>query len=308
LSRADRWRQPALPHSAVSANPVDLHSHTTASDGTLSPTALVQAAAARGILALAVTDHDTTAGLDEARRAAGELGLTLIDGIELSTEYPGGTADILGYCFDPADAALQGLLTTIRAARVERAAVMVQRLQALGSRITDDDVLRQAGEGAIGRPHVARALVAEGFVADMGEAFRRYIGPHGPAYAERYKLSPQQACLAIRAAGGVPVLAHPVPPGRPLSDPKRLRVFLPGLVEAGLGGLECHYPGYSVRVVRWLAALAWHFRRWGPGGSARPAPRANAPPAHCSPGSGTPAHPGRPRPGPAGTRAAAWGR
>jgi hypothetical protein len=246
---------------------IDLHTHTTASDGSLAPAELVTAAIEVGITHLAITDHDTTQGLLAARPAAAEQGLTLVPGIELSTEYDGGTADILGYCFDPDDTTLQALLATIRDERATRATVMVQRLRALGSGITDADVLAIAGEGSIGRPHVAQALVAEGFVSTVGEAFHRYIGDGGPAHAARYKLAPEEACRVIRRAGGVPALAHPVPPGDPYSDPKRLRSFLPSLVAAGLGGLECYYSGYTAKVCRWLDALAWHFKLVPTGGS-----------------------------------------
>ncbi len=249
------------------AHAVDLHTHTTASDGALTPSELVALAAAEGIEILAITDHDTTEGLAAAEAAAADLGLTLVPGVELNTDYDGGSADILGYFFDCASPELQTLLATIRAARVTRARAMVEKLRLLGSRVTYDDVLRYAGDGAVGRPHVARALVEEGFVADVGAAFRRYIGNGGPAYAPRYKLLPADACRAIRAAGGVPSLAHPVPPDDPYSDPKRLRTFLPPLVAAGLGGLECYYSGYTAKVNRWLEALAWHFKLVPTGGS-----------------------------------------
>ncbi len=247
---------------------IDLHTHTTASDGALAPADLVALAAAQGVTHLAITDHDTTAGLAEAMDAALVHGLTLIPGIELSTEHGDGQTDILGYHFDPDSTDLQTTLRRIQEARATRAAAMVEKLQALGAPITLADVQALAGEGGvIARPHVARVLVAAGFVQDVGEAFRRYIGRGGPAYAHRFKLSPTDACRLIRAAGGVPVVAHPVPPDNPFSDPKRLRTFLPALVEAGLGGLECYYPRYIGRVNRWLGALAWHFKLVPTGGT-----------------------------------------
>jgi 3',5'-nucleoside bisphosphate phosphatase len=267
--RPSRRRWPA-PRSVVTSGatyPIDLHTHTTASDGALAPVALVELAAELGVEVLAITDHDTTAGWDEAAEVAADHGIQLVPGIELNTDYDGGSADVLGYFFDPSDPDLQGLLTAIRDVRVNRARRMVEKLQAMGSVITYDDVLAYAGAGAVGRPHVAQALVAEGFVADVGEAFQRYIGNGGPAYAPRYKLGPADACRAIRAAGGVPSLAHPVPPNDPYSDPKRLRAFLPELVAAGLGGLECYYSGYTVKVNRWLEALAWYFKLVPTGGS-----------------------------------------
>ncbi len=258
---ASAGKEPAPPR-------IDLHTHTTASDGSLAPRELVALAAAGGVTHLAVTDHDTTAGLAAAEAEARARGIAFVTGIELSSEADGIATDILGYFIDPAAPALQAVLARIRDVRQARAATMVARLRDLGAPITLDDVHAFAGpDTAVARPHVARALVAAGFVADVPEAFRRYIGRHGPAYAERYKLTPAEACGLIRAAGGVPVVAHPTPPGNPFSDPKHLRTYLPPLVEAGLGGLECHYPGYTRRVSRWLEALAWHFKLVPTGGT-----------------------------------------
>jgi len=246
---------------------IDLHTHTTASDGSLSPTELVRLAAAEGVTHLAITDHDTTAGLAEAAEAARVHGIELIPGIELSTEHDQSQTDILGYFIDPASVDLQAILRRIQDARSARAEVMVEKLRALGAPITMSEVRELAGDGVITRPHVARVLVDAGFVADVPEAFQRYIGYGGPAYADRFRLTPVEACQAIRAAGGVPVVAHPVPPLDPFSDPKHLRTFLPALVEAGLGGLECHYPRYTRKVNRWLEALAWHFKLVPTGGT-----------------------------------------
>jgi predicted metal-dependent phosphoesterase TrpH len=144
---------------------------------------------------------------------------------------------------------------------------MVACLRELGAPVSYEQVADLSGGGSIGRPHVARALVDVGFVQDARIAFRDYIGRGCPAFAERYRLTAKQACRAVRAAGGVPVVAHPVPPPNPWSDPKGLRRFLPSLVDAGLGGLECYYPGYSPRVIRWLETLAWHFGLVPTGGS-----------------------------------------
>jgi hypothetical protein len=124
-----------------------------------------------------------------------------------------------------------------------------------------------AAGGVVGRPHVARALVETGFVPDTVTAFRRWIGRSCPAYVERYRLTPEAGCRAVRSAGGVPALAHPVPRNNPTSDPLRLRHYLPVLVDSGLGGLECYYPGYAGRTSRWLVALADHFGLVPTGGS-----------------------------------------
>ena len=246
---------------------IDLHTHTTASDGSLTPRALIRLAAERGLKLIAVTDHDTTLGTADAQDEGRTVGVDVITGVELNCDLPDGHADILGYCFDIAAPALQTLLLEIRDARDGRARRMVDQLRAIGADIEYDDVLAIAGDGSVGRPHVAQALVAKGFVPDVSTAFERFIGRHGPAYADRYRLTPEAACRAIRAAGGVPSLAHPVPPSDPRSDPKSLRTFLPPLVEAGLGGLECYYSGYTTGTSSWLLALARHFGLIPTGGS-----------------------------------------
>ncbi|HQZ72823.1 MAG TPA: PHP domain-containing protein [Anaerolineae bacterium] len=237
---------------------IDLHSHSTASDGTLTPAALVAAAAQAGVTHLGLTDHDSMDGIAEAQSAAAELGITLVPGVELSTEHDGIISDILGYFADPAQPELARLFAATRLERVERAQRMVDALIDLGADIDLPRVAALATGGLITRPHVAQALVEAGFVGDRAEAFRRFIGQGRPAYVARVKLSPEEACRILRAAGGVPVLAHPVPPRRAFADPKGLLQLLPRLAAAGLGGLECHYPGYAARTIRWLEVLAGH--------------------------------------------------
>lgn len=246
---------------------IDLHAHTNASDGTLAPADLVALAARSGVTTLAITDHDTTDAIRPARAAAEAAGVALIPGIEMSTEDQRGDHDILGYFVDIDDPAYQSLLSTIREHRHARAIAIVDRLREAGAPIALDDVLGYADGGSIGRPHVAHALVAAGWAEDVGDAFRRYLARGRSAYAARYRLSPAEACAAIRAAGGVPVLAHPTPPGNPWSDPKRLRTMLGPLADDGLGGLECYYTGYTARVNRWLVVLAEHFGLVPTGGS-----------------------------------------
>ncbi|MCB0216550.1 MAG: PHP domain-containing protein [Caldilineae bacterium] len=246
---------------------IDLHTHSRASDGSLRPSELVEAAAVQGVRQLGLTDHDTTDGLAEAAESAARQGIELVTGIELTTDDGERQADILGYFYDPEHAGLREILGRMREARVERAREMVDRLRRLGAELDYAAVAELAGSGVVTRPHVAHAMVASGFVLDVDEAFRRYIARGRPAFVDRYRLTPPAACELIRAAGGVPVLAHPVPNGNPYSDPLRLRSFLPGLVEAGLGGLECYYWRYTRRVNRWLEALAWHHRLVPSGGS-----------------------------------------
>jgi len=228
-------------------NRVDLHIHTTASDGAFTPFEVVQEAVARELTAIAITDHDTTAGIDEALEAATGTALEVIPGIELSVERGSEETHILGYYLDRHDEALQKELKMLRQARRERAKKMVGRLARLGMPVGWERVVEIAGEGsAFGRPHVAQALQEKGYVASTNEAFERYIGLRGPAYVPRYKLTPVEAMDMIIAAKGLPVLAHPW----------RQQHILPELVEAGLVGLEAYHPGYTVEETEALVQLA----------------------------------------------------
>lgn len=231
------------------ASLVDLHAHSTASDGLLPPAQLVALAGERGLRVLALTDHDTIAGLAAATSAAADVGLRLIPGVELSTHVEAGEVHILGYFIDPADPALSQALARFRAARAGRAETIVARLAAAGVPIAYARVLELAGGGAIGRPHVARALVEAGHAASINDAFERYLVRGRPGYVERYRLTPPDAARLIRAAGGVPVLAHP----HSVAD---LDATLPALLAAGLGGLECYYGDYDEPRKRDLLALA----------------------------------------------------
>ena len=236
---------------------IDLHVHSTASDGTLSPSEVVREAHARGLCAIALTDHDTMDGVAEALQAGMRLGVEVIPGVELNTESPAGEVHVLGYFPPPegwspeADPAGHGagvvgavidrefydLLASRRDSRAERARKMVQRLRELGMPLSYEDVLRQAGDAPVGRPHIARALLEAGYVESVKEAFDRWLYRGGPAYVPREKLSPAEAVQAIIDAGGVPVLAHP---GR--IDGQWV---IQELIDAGLEGLECHYPEHT---------------------------------------------------------------
>lgn len=229
---------------------VDLHLHTTASDGRLSPTELVRFLARRGIRAAAITDHDSTEGLDEAFKAAEETpNLTLIPGIELSADVPGSEVHILGYFMRWEDREFQETLEEFRRGRVRRAKGIVEKLAQMGLEMEWERVLELAGSGAVGRPHVALAMVEKGFVKDTREAFTRYIGRNGPAYVERMKLTPKDAIALIRKVGGAAVLAHP-------SWVDNLEESLKQLKEADLAGMEVYYGSYSPEMVRHFARLA----------------------------------------------------
>jgi predicted metal-dependent phosphoesterase TrpH len=226
---------------------VDLHIHTTASDGVLTPFEVVQEAAARKLTVIAITDHDTTAGIDEALKCAESNPVHVIPGIELSSEQGRDEIHLLGYYLDHHSQILQENLQALKEARHERAHKMAQRLALLGMPLRWERIEEIAGEtSAFGRPHIARALQEKGYVTSVEEAFDRYIGREGPAYVERYKLTPREAIEIITGAGGLPVLAHP----------RGREHVLPELVHAGLIGLEAYYPGYTIADREALVRLA----------------------------------------------------
>ncbi|MCA9862410.1 MAG: PHP domain-containing protein [Thermomicrobiales bacterium] len=220
-------------------HPVDLHTHSTYSDGLLSPAALVAEAAARGVRFLGLTDHDTVAGIPEAQQAGAALGVEVIPGVELSTSLSGGEdIHLLGYYVDGSNAELLAGLAAFAAARQERAARILARLREIGLALDAEEVYAQAGHGTIGRPHIARALVAAGYATDLPDAFSRLIGRHKPAYIPRPRVDPRDAIALVKAAGGVPVLAHPFSPGG-------VEGVLDRLIPAGLLGMEVDYGEYS---------------------------------------------------------------
>ena len=187
---------------------IDLHCHSTASDGVLPPAEVVAAAAAIGLTALALTDHDTTAGLDEARTTGARLGVEIVGGCEFSVGVPWGEMHLLGYFIEPGDRDIEAFLAAARADRVRRGRAMVTKLAGLGVLISYDDVARESGGGAIGRPHVARALLQAGHVSTIQQAFDRYIGRGRPAFVE--KALPTLAAVAglVHARDGIVSAAH----------------------------------------------------------------------------------------------------
>ncbi|MBI2323064.1 MAG: PHP domain-containing protein [Chloroflexi bacterium] len=246
---------------------VDLHAHTTASDGALQPAELVGLARQVGLAVLGVTDHDTTDGLPAALAAAGQ-GLEVVPGVELSTDVPVGEVHVLGYFLDYQDASFQGQLAELREARVERAQAMVERLAELRAPVSWERVLALAG-GAVGRPHIAQALVEAGHVASVPQAFDLYLGRGKPAYVEREKLTPAEAVRMLRQVGGVAVVAHPYI----LDTAGRVKVrldlpaLLPQLCAAGLQGLEVYYTNYTRDVITELRIVAERFGLVATGGS-----------------------------------------
>lgn len=231
---------------------VDLHMHTTESDGRLSPTELVDLAASRNLRIIAVTDHDTTEGLEEAYEAVKKHPqMTIIPGIELSTDILGHEIHILGYFLEYGDPKFQEVLREFRVLRYDRGRRMVDNLRKLGVYITWERVLEIAGGGAgsVGRPHIAQAMVEGGYIANVKEAFDRYIGRDGPAYADRAKLTPQEAIVLIRSVGGVAVWAHP----RDVFPD--VESILDDVCAAGLSGMEAFYQGYEGEVHEYLRRL-----------------------------------------------------
>jgi 3',5'-nucleoside bisphosphate phosphatase len=217
---------------------VDLHTHTRASDGALSPGALVELAWRHGVRVLAVTDHDSTDGLAEAQAAAaGCTGLTIVPGLEINCDVEGGEVHVLGYGVDHQSAWFQDFLRGQRAERVARVKRIAERLAELGLPIEPAEVFALVREGSAGRPHVAQVMIARGYVKSMREAFDRYLHTGGPAHVPRRRLTPVEAVAIILRAGGVPVIAHPGVGGKD--------EVIPELIAAGLAGIECYYAEHS---------------------------------------------------------------
>jgi 3',5'-nucleoside bisphosphate phosphatase len=226
---------------------VDLHTHSTASDGAVSPTGLVEQARVAGLVAVALTDHDTVSGVDEARTVGVRLGVTVIAGVELSAVEEQGEVHILGLHL--ADLrALEPALEALRQARVRRAETMVEILAAMGAHLTMEAVMVQAGSGAVGRPHVARALIAAGWARDQRDAFDRFLGAGRPACVAKQRLSVADAIRLVHNAGGVAVFAHP---GR-----EGTMARLQEMRAVGLDGVEVRHPGHSAEDEARLGALA----------------------------------------------------
>jgi predicted metal-dependent phosphoesterase TrpH len=220
----------------------DLHCHSSISDGTRPPAEVVARAAAAGLDAVALTDHDTVEGIPAAA-AALPPGLTLISGMELSCRRDGHGVHLLGYLFNPEHAELAAQIRTIRASRVDRAKDMVTRLNELGVPVTWEQVMRIAGEGVVGRPHIALAMIEAGVLNSVDEAFTdRWIGPGRRAYVRRYALDPADAIALVHDAGGVTVLAHPYAVTRGWTVPDDL---IAELALVGLDGVEVAHPDHD---------------------------------------------------------------
>lgn len=237
---------------------VDLHVHTNASDGYYAPRQVVEMALQLGMRALAIADHDSTDGVAEAQEAADSTPLEIVPAVEINAEFARTELHILGYYIDCQSPWLQDMLQRLRDGRLSRAQQMVKRLARIGLPLSWERVAAIAGEGsAIGRPHVAQAMLERGYVSSVQEAFFRYIGRGGPAYVERFKLSPVEAVRLVHKVGGIPVLAHPL----------GIMDVVPELLPAGLAGLEAYYSGYSEEETRLVLAQAAKYRLLITGGS-----------------------------------------
>jgi predicted metal-dependent phosphoesterase TrpH len=214
---------------------VDLHLHSTASDGKYSPADIIAKAAELGLKVISLTDHDSIDGIIPALKAAKAFpGLTFIPGVEISTDLPDGEAHVLGYFIDYTDSGLETALERFRSSRLGRGRKIVAKLGAMGIKIDWLRVQQIAGDGAIGRPHVAQAMLEKGYVKTFEEAFDKYIGRGSPAYVEREKITPEEAVALIVRAKGLPVLAHPFT----VKEPEAMVISLKAV---GLVGIEAYY-------------------------------------------------------------------
>ncbi len=243
---------------------LDLHVHSSFSDGSETPEALVEQAKAAHVRALALTDHDNAFGVPGFLAACRAEDVAGIAGIELSVNIESGTLHILGLGIDPADEALGEALDEVLQGRTERNLRILDKLQELGFSITFDEVLELAGEDVVGRVHFAQVMVARGWVENVEEAFARYLGRGGEAYVDRFRLQPEEAAALIRGAGGVPVMAHPTTVSQ---DSAELCEAVAKLVDAGLRGIEAYCNGHSPETTLDCLRLAKRFGLLVSGGS-----------------------------------------
>ena len=232
---------------------IDLHVHSNVSDGTDSPTRLVFAAAEAGLDVIALCDHDTFDGITEAREAGRRIGLTVLPGVEMSTRYKDRPVHLLGYGCDPWNRFLLAELAALRASRVNRLQGFLEKLDELGLPLSEEEVAESRGlSPSLGRPHIADAMVAKGYVAHRTEAFEKYLGDGKPAYVERYATPLEDAIRLIRGAKGLAVIAHPWGPG---SKDVLTGDALAELARAGLEGIEVDHTDHDPRARELLAEL-----------------------------------------------------
>ncbi len=222
---------------------VDLHIHTSASDGVMTPSEIVRYAKSKGLQAIAITDHDTIDGVSEGLEEGKKIGLEVIPAIEVSVEYHHGSMHLLGYFIDIHHPLLNEKLKELQKARAERNPKMIEKLNQLGIPITYEEVLKVSGGGQVGRPHFAQVLLEKHYVGTFQEAFERYLKKGAPAYVDKFRFTPKEAIKFITEANGVAVLGHPNTLG--LNGPNDLERLLINLIQEGLRGIEVYYPEHS---------------------------------------------------------------
>ena len=241
---------------------VDLHIHSTASDGSLTPSEILHLAQKLNLGAIAITDHDSLEGSKAALRAGIPASINFLSGVEISAAYPpflsgSGSFHLLGYAIGLDDSELNQSLHKLRQARKNRNPEILKRLNELGYPLTLDEVRKVVGEGQLGRPHIARAMVKKGFVASVNEAFDKLLSDDKPAYVNKYRIDCIQAVRTITAAGGVPVLAHPGLLG--IDNESDLTQLIGNLKDIGIKGIEVYYPEHTPRQMKTYAELARRF-------------------------------------------------
>ncbi len=243
---------------------IDLHTHSTASDGSFTPKEIVQMAKEVGLRAVALTDHDTVAGLEEFMQEGNRLRIETVPGTELSAYFERGTLHILGYFLDFKDEKLLNRLKKLQEARAERNPKIVQKLQALGIPITYEEVISISGGGQVGRPHFAKLLLQKGVVQTFDEAFERFLKKGAPAYVEKDKIEPRECLEIILKAGGIPVLAHPFTLHLTSNE---LDGFVKKMRDWGLMGIEVYYTEHSPQQIDTYLGLARKYNLLVTGGS-----------------------------------------
>ena len=238
---------------------IDLHIHSTASDGSFTPAEILDHAQKLNLAAIAITDHDSIDGSREALRIGIPPSLNFLTGVEISAAHPPffpgpGSFHILGYDIHLDNRDLNQALSKLQDARKNRNPRILKLLNKLGFRISLEEVNQEVGDGQLGRPHIAYAMVKKGFVASIDEAFDKYLGTDGPAYVDKYRIECEQAINIIRAAGGVPVLAHPALLN--IENDQELDALLQNLMKIGLAGIEVYYSGHSSQQIRQYTELA----------------------------------------------------
>jgi len=233
---------------------IDLHIHTTCSDGSLTPSQVVHYAKEKGLKAIAITDHDTIDGNDEALNEGEHQGIEVLPGVEISVDYSPGSMHMLGYFITTDDITLKEKLTLLQGSRADRNPKIIEKLNELGLALTYDEVVQESGGGQVGRPHIAQVLLQKGYVKNLQEAFDKYLGKGAPAYSDKFRFGAEEAITTIIDAGGIPVLAHPFTLHCKSSE--ELEALVKKLVSKGLKGIEIYYSEHNQKQTSQYRKLA----------------------------------------------------